>query len=216
MTLPILYSFRRCPYAIRARMALNYAGVRLELREVLLKDKPRAMLIASSKATVPVLVLSDGKVIDESVDVMRWALEQQDIDHWWQEKNASDAKALVDENDFVFKPHLDHYKYADRFPARPQSHYRGEAETFLRQLEQKLEDHTYLMGNQPGFSDVAIFPFVRQFAFVDKPWFDRAPYPALQHWLQWFLDSRLFTDIMIKFPVWLDGATPQILPLNRP
>jgi len=202
--LPILYSFRRCPYAIRARMTLNYAGVRVEHREVLLGDKPQAMLEASAKATVPILKLPDGSVIDESIDVMHWALKQQDAEHWWQDKWATVTMALAKENDFTFKQQLDHYKYADRFPQYTQSHYRTEAEVFLTQLETRLMSQRYLLKDQLTFSDVAIFPFIRQFAFVDKPWFDQAPYPKLRNWLQWFLESELFTSTMQKHPPWQD------------
>jgi len=206
--LPILYTFRRCPYAIRARMTLSYAKITLEHREVLLSEKPRSMLMASAKGTVPVLVLPDGSVIDESAEIMHWALDQHDPHSWWRQEHATTALALVDENDFQFKVHLDHYKYADRFPAQPQSHYRGEAEKFLLKLEQRLDTHRYLQNDRPGFSDVAIFPFVRQFAFVDKPWFDQASYPKLQHWLQSFLDSDLFKNVMAKIPLWQEGPEP--------
>ena len=200
--LPILHSFRRCPYAIRARMTLQYAGVPVEHREVLLKDKPQAMLDASAKATVPILKLANGRVIDESIDVMLWALEQQDTDCWWQNDFAKQTFALVEENDFKFKKNLDRYKYADRYPQHPQFHYRVEAGLFLSLLEKKLASQSYLLADQLSFADVAIFPFVRQFAFVNKTWFDRAPYPKLQIWLQGFLDSILFSRAMEKFPVW--------------
>jgi len=183
-------------------MALNYAGIAVELREVLLKDKPRAMLLASAKGTVPVLLLPDGSVIDESIDVMHWALTQRDPGHWLHDYLNSDAERLVEENDLVFKKHLDHYKYADRYPQHPQLYYRDKAEKFLSQLEQRLCLHSYLLADQLTFSDVAIFPFVRQFAFVDKAWFDRAPYPKLQAWLQMFLDSDVFLSVMTKFPRW--------------
>ena len=186
-------------------MALNYAGVTLEHREVLLRDKPRAMLLASGKGTVPVLVLPDGRVIDESADVMRWALAQRDTHHWWRDSLEHESRALLEENDLVFKKHLDLYKYADRHPRHPQTYYRAAAEIFLRQLETKLVRKRYLLDDHLTFIDVAIFPFVRQFAFVDKPWFDQAPYPALQSWLQSFLDSNLFSGVMEKFPVWREG-----------
>ena len=199
---PILYSFRRCPFAIRARMTLNYAALGVELREVLLRDKPPSMLIASPKGTVPILILPDGSVIDESIEVMRWALTRSDPDHWWREDMATEINTLVEENDLVFKRHLDHYKYADRYPAHPQEFYRDEAEKFLSQLEHRLVLKRYLMDDQLTFPDVAVFPFVRQFAFVDKTWFDQAPYPKLQAWLQSFLDSELFSAVMKKFPVW--------------
>jgi glutathione S-transferase len=169
-------------------MALNYAGITVELREVLLRDKPRSMLLASAKGTVPVLVFPDGRVIDESIDVMRWALLQRDPEHWWRHDLEEETNSLVEENDHVFKKHLDRYKYADRYPEQPQSFYRGKAEAFLRKLEQRLVLTRYLLDDQLTFSDVAIFPFVRQFAFVDKAWLDTAPYPKLKAWLQSFLD----------------------------
>ena len=203
--LPILYSFRRCPYAIRARMTLAYADIPVEHREVLLRDKPTAMLKASEKGTVPILVLPGGSVIDESYAIMRWALDQRDPDQWWQDNLAAETDALVKDNDFEFKVHLDHYKYADRFPQQPASYYRQQAEKFLLNLEQKLAQNRYLLGDQMTFSDVAVFPFIRQFAFVDKAWFDQAPYPRLQAWLQSFLDAVLFTSTMRKYPLWQEG-----------
>ncbi len=186
-------------------MALNYAGVELEHREVLLKDKPRSMLKASAKGTVPVMLLPDGTVIDESVDVMRWALAQHDPDHWWSEALMAATNTLLEENDFVFKKHLDQYKYADRYPEKPQSFYRAEAEQFLKQLEQRLSQQRHLLDDRLTFADVAIFPFIRQFAFVDKTWFDQAPYPMLQSWLCSFLDSALFLNVMTKYPTWREA-----------
>ena len=188
-------------------MTLNYASVTVELREVLLRDKPDAMLRASAKGTVPVLVLPGGDVIDESVDVMRWALSQHDPDQWKRHDLEHETNSLVDENDFVFKEHLDRYKYADRFPAQPQSYYRTEAERFLIRLEQKLALNHKLVTDHLTFADVAIFPFIRQFAFVDKDWFDQAPYPGLQRWLQSFLDSELFLNAMTKAPRWREEST---------
>jgi len=210
--LPILYSFRRCPYAIRARMAINYAGVPVVLREVFLADKPPSMLAASSKGTVPVLVLPDGNVIDESVDIMHWALRQHDPDSWWRDDSDVEAQALVEENDFGFKLHLDHYKYADRFPEHPQQHYRAEAEKFLLKLEQRLQHQEFLTGDEYTFPDVAIFPFVRQFAFVDKPWFDQSAYPGLQRWLKSFLEAQIFLAVMTKLPAWKEGDVPVDFP----
>lgn len=202
---PILYSFRRCPYAIRARMALAYAGVSFELREVVLREKPPMMLAVSAKGTVPVLLLPDGRVIDESIDVMDWALDQNDPLQWRRESLADKAAVLVSENDIGFKAHLDHYKYADRFPEQSPLHYRSEAEKFLQTLEQNLGGHRFLLGDQLTFADVAIFPFVRQFAFVDKAWFDKSAYQHTRRWLQWFLDSSLFLDVMGKFSAWREG-----------
>lgn len=185
-------------------MTLDYASIAVELREVLLRDKPRSMLLASAKGTVPVLILPDGRVIDESADLMHWALAQRDSEHWWRSDLEAGTNCLVEENDFVFKKHLDLYKYADRYPQQPQSYYRSEAEKFLLQLEKKLVLSRYLMDDRLTFSDVAIFPFVRQFAFVDKAWFDSAPYPRLQAWLQSFLESDLFSGAMTKHPRWCE------------
>jgi glutathione S-transferase len=190
-------------------MALNYAAVGVELREVLLRDKPPSMLTASPKGTVPVLILPDGSVIDESIEVMHWSLGRNDPDHWWREDMATETNSLVEENDLVFKRHLDQYKYADRYPAHPQDFYRNEAEGFLRQLEHRLVLSPYLMDDQLTFPDVAVFPFVRQFAFVDKAWFDQAPYPKLQAWLQSFLDFELFSGVMTKYPVWREAMNDE-------
>jgi glutathione S-transferase len=200
--LPILYSFRRCPYAIRARMALHYAGVQVELREILLRDKPVSMLAASTKGTVPVLLLPEGTVLDESYDVMRWALEQHDPDGWWSDSFEAEINELIQENDGKFKIHLDHYKYFDRYPEQSMEYYRSQAETFLAVLEKKLTTGRYLLGDSISIADVAIFPFIRQFSFVDKDWFDDVPYPNLQSWLDNFLGSNLFLSVMDKHTVW--------------
>ena len=181
--LPVLYTFRRCPYAIRARMALAYAGIKYELREVVLRDKPPSMLELSAKGTVPVLQL-EGNVIDESLEVMDWALGLNDPDDW----KAVDLRMqseLVSQCDDEFKHWLDRYKYADRYPERSAEYYRQQGEVFLQILEAQLasaDAGAYLFGSAVRFADVAIFPFVRQFAFVDKTWFDDAPYPLLQRW----------------------------------
>jgi len=200
--LPILYSFRRCPYAIRARMALHYAGVQVELREILLRDKPASMLAASTKGTVPVLILPEGTVLDESYDVMHWAIEQYDPDGWWSDSVEAEISGLIQENDGKFKTHLDHYKYFDRYPEQSMEYYRSQAEIFLAVLEKKLTTGRYFLGNSISIADVAIFPFVRQFSFVDKDWFDGAPYPNLQSWLDNFLGSDLFLSVMGKHAVW--------------
>ncbi len=216
--LPVLYSFRRCPYAIRARMALKYAGVQVELREILLREKPTSMLAVSIKGTVPVLVLPDGSVFDESYDVMRWALGVNDSDYWWDPILASEIDGLIEQNDFSFKVHLDHYKYADRYSQDPQNpqhtmeYYRSQAEGFLDTLEARLTTSQFLLGEKISIADVGIFPFIRQFAFVDKSWFDQAPYPNLQNWLAYFLTSDLFLSVMTKYPVWQEGAAIQLFP----
>jgi glutathione S-transferase len=212
--LPVLYSFRRCPYAIRARMAILYSGLSVELREVFLADKPPSMMEASPKGTVPILLLPDDRVVEESYEVMRWALNYHDPNSWWRAELADETKSLVEENDDEFKAHLDHYKYSDRFPEQPKSHYRDQGERFLNKLELLLRHKQYLQADELTFSDVAIFPFVRQFAFVDKSWFDQSPYPYLQEWLQSFLDSQLFLSVMDKLPAWANGDKPVLFPAS--
>lgn len=196
------YSFRRCPYAMRARLALSYSQQKVQLREIILKEKPPEMLQLSSKGTVPVLQLSTGEVIDESLDIMVWALSQHDPDHWLTD-DLHTVLALIDENDFEFKAWLDKYKYADRFPEYTEEFYREQCEDFLVKLEQRLKQHTYLFSNTISLADMAIFPFIRQFAGVNKNWFEQAPYPHLQGWLDHLVNSPLFLSIMEKYPTWL-------------
>ena len=202
--LPILYSFRRCPYAIRARMAIKYSGIAVELREVVLSSKPEQMLAASPKGTVPVLILPDGSIIDESVDIIHWALSINDPENWRPENDGllQQSIDLISMNDDSFKDNLDHYKYANRYPEFPAEQYRDQAETFLQQLEILLEKNNYLFDEQTTIADIAIFPFIRQFAFVDKNWFDQSPYKNLQSWLEKMLGMELFTEIMNKYPQW--------------
>jgi glutathione S-transferase len=210
--LPILYSFRRCPYAMRARAALIASGVTVELREVELRDKPAAMLAASAKGSVPVLVLDDGKVIDESWDIMLWALRQHDPQSWSGKDgcHAQAALPLVIESDTTFKHNLDRYKYPERFPGQPQSAYRSAGEQFLQQLEQRLCATPYLLCETFTLADAALLPFVRQFAAVDAEWFATAPYPALRSWLEKFTSSELYSLVMRKFPAWQPGNEPVI------
>jgi len=212
--LPIFYSFRRCPYAMRARLALQYSGVKVELREIVLNDKPEEILSLTKEATVPVLQLPDGRVIDESWDIMLWAIRQNDPDSWLGEGESRlfDAEIMVEMNDFSFKTDLDHYKYADRYPEHPMEYYRSMGEEYLQDLEDALTGSRCLLGETLSIADIAIFPFIRQFAFVDKDWFDQAPYPKLQVWLQTFLDSNLFDSIMLKFPAWTQGDEAIIFP----
>ena len=195
-----LYSFRRCPYAMRARMALRYSGVAVDIVEVSLKAKPAEMLALSSKGTVPVLSV-DGQVIDESLAIMRWALARHDPQDWLLKDDPQGQQAiadLIDENDQVFKVHLNRYKYAERYPEQPMTFYRAEGEVFLRRLDELLEGRDYLLAQHPSLADVALMPFVRQFAHVDREWFAQTPYRRLQVWLQRFLESELFTSIMKK------------------
>ncbi|MBY8960519.1 MULTISPECIES: glutathione S-transferase [Pseudomonas] len=191
-----LYSFRRCPYAMRARMALRYSGVPVEIVEVSLKAKPAAMLAISPKGTVPVLD-AQGRVIDESLEIMRWALAQNDPDNWVLGGDSRIA-GLIEANDQAFKVHLNRYKYAERYPEQPMEVYRAEGALFLQQLDELLEGRDYLLSDHPCLADIALLPFVRQFAHVDREWFAQTPYVRLQVWLQGFLESELFTTIMKK------------------
>lgn len=202
---PILYTFRRCPYAIRARLAIAVSGVEVEMREVDLRDKPQAMLDCSPKGTVPVLQLADGSVIDESLDIMCWALAINDPYAWVSCDTAWSGAvlALIEQNDGAFKRNLDRYKYPGRYQAEPQedvpqpAHYhRGQAEIFLRELVARLRTNAYLMGERPSLPDFAIAPFVRQFANVDKAWFDTAHAGALKRWLDELTHSPLFARVM--------------------
>lgn len=197
MTLPILYSYRRCPYAMRARMALRYAGVEVETLEITLREKPAHMLAISPKGTVPVLQLSSGEVLEQSLDIMRWALSQRDNEAWLgADKELTDA--LIQENDTSFKSVLDCYKYPDRYPEHTQISYREQGEVFLTKLELLLEANSFLLSHQVSLADIAIFPFIRQFAAVDVAWFELAPYPKLRAWLHGLTASELFIDIMQK------------------
>ena len=211
--LPVLYSFRRCPYAMRARLALYASGVTVELREVVLRNKPASMLAASPKASVPVLVLPDGSVIDESWDIMLWALHQHDPDGWLGEKDAYvvTGTPLLNENDTTFKFNLDRYKYPDRYPEHDQHHYRTQGEMFLQVLENRLLATPCLLGETLSIADVALFPFIRQFADVDKNWFAQTPYPSLQRWLKSFINSASFDAVMKKYQPWQPGDTPTIM-----
>lgn len=200
MPLAILYSYRRCPYAMRARMALSYAQIPLEIREVSLKQKPAHLLQVSPKGTVPVLVLPDASVIDQSLDIMQWALRMSDIDGWLS-ANAEHTMQLIADNDGAFKQSLDRYKYAIRFPEHPAAFYRSQGEVFLRRLETLLSQNKYLLADTATLADIAIFPFIRQFAAVDADWFETCHYNRLRAWLQCLVTSDLFTNVMVKYPL---------------
>lgn len=199
-TKPILYSFRRCPYAIRARLALLVSETDCELREVKLSAKPEALLAASAKGTVPVLVLPSGEVLDESLDIMRWALGRSDPQGW----RARDDRSLLAENDGPFKHHLDRYKYPDRYGVEPMDH-RIAGLSMLEAIELRLEAGPYLHGDRCSLTDAAILPFVRQFATVDRPWFDAQALPRTRRWLDAFVTSALFGAAMERFDPWRPG-----------
>jgi glutathione S-transferase len=206
--LPILYSFRRCPYAMRARMAIAVSGVSVELREVVLRDKPSELIEASAKATVPVLVLPNGVVIDESLDIMRWALGQNDPDGWL----AGDAQDLIVQNDGPFKAALDRYKYPHRYELANGDAHGDEGITILAQLNTRLSETPFLSGEMRGITDLAIFPFIRQFAETDRAWFDTQPLPHLHRWLSKLLSSELFASIMHRYPQWKSGDVATVFP----
>ena len=203
---PILYSFRRCPYAIRARMALKYAYISCELREVVLSNKPHALTNISKKGTVPVLELIDGRIIDESLDVMLWALQQADPDNWLN-GDMQNTRLLIEKNDNEFNLYLDRYKYFQRYPKETQLSYRENAEEFVGLLETNLREHDGigLVTNRASLADVAIFPFIRQFAHVDWEWFSNSQYKNLISWLLRFEESELFLSVMGKHQPWQEN-----------
>ena len=198
MAEPILYSFRRCPYAMRARLALHVSAVSIEHREIILRNKPAHMLEISPKGTVPVLLLQDGSVLEESLDVMRWALEQNDPEGWLKGTDS----ALIAQNDGPFKHHLDRYKYAARYEGADPMEHRAAAFEILQKLDQQLAAQPFLSGPKFGHSDAAIAPFIRQFANTDRTWFDAEDLPHLQQWLACFLQSERFQAIMTKHRLW--------------
>lgn len=199
--LPILYTFRRCPYAMRARMAIYAAGIKMQQIEVSLKNKPQSLIDYSPKATVPVVITPRGEVIAESRDIMLWALHQADPDNWLLQNDVlkqEQMMQLVDNCDIEFKPLLDRYKYFERYPNHPQAEYRFQAEIFLQKLDIRLSINKFLMDDQMRFVDVAIFPFIRQFSSVDKAWFSKSPYKHLERWLDVCINTILFKAVMEK------------------
>ena len=222
--LPVLYSFRRCPYAMRARLAIAASGLRCELREVVLRSKPPELLAASPKATVPVLVLPSGKVIDQSLDIMLWALRQSDPEGWLatQHDTLAAMQTLIAENDGGFKQHLDRYKYPNRYP---QEHagddqefalaHRASAARWLMLLDTRLARHAWLTGGAASLADMAILPFVRQFAHIDAAWFAGQPWPHLRTWLMGWESGELLQRVMEKYPPWRSGQAVLVFPPER-
>lgn len=211
---PVLYSFRRCPYAMRARLALAAAGLVCELREVVLRDKPAALLRASPKGTVPVLVMPEGEVIDESLDIMLWALRRSDPQAMLAppEGSLDDMLALIGQNDHFFKARLDRYKYPVHFGLHNGLADRDVAGLWLKQINDRFDGRDWLQGRRPALADLAIAPFVRQYAHVDRDWFDDQPWPALQAWLARCLDSDGFAAIMHRYSPWAPGKAPVLFP----
>ena len=207
MNRPILYSFRRCPYAMRARLALLASGTSCEIREVKLSDKPEELLAASPKGTVPVMVLPDGKVVEESLDIMYWALERSDPEGWLERAD----EALIAANDGPFKHALDRYKYPNRYDVDPLPH-RAAGLEWLRTLDARLASQAQLSGDKMGLSDAAIMPFVRQFAATDREWFEAQDMPHLIRWLDEHLASARFKACMLRLKPWQQGDAPRTFP----
>ncbi|TBR38244.1 glutathione S-transferase [Marinomonas agarivorans] len=212
--LPILYSFRRCPYAMRARYTLMLLNIPVTLREVELKNKPSALLELGGRTTVPQLIDIDGQRYEESMDIIRWAVGQAalqehasilDLNSFYPVEKKVHIEAWLFQNDLRFKPWLDRYKYADRYPEKTATYYRTQAERFLRRLERKLATSTYLMGETLTLADVIVFPFIRQFRGVDQNWFEGSHYACVKRWLNDLLDSKTFIKVMHKYPTWKEG-----------
>lgn len=205
---PILYSLRRCPYAIRARMAILLARQTVLLRDISIKRIPAEMLEVSTKSQVPVLVFTDGSVIEESLDIMIWALQQNDPDNLLcadQQDGLSAAVALITHNDNEFIANLEKYKVTARHHDPAKRYYRQQCEQFIVNLEQRLNEHQFLLGDRSSLADYAILPFIRQFSHVERHWYLQASYPNLRHWLNVHLQTPLFSKVMSKYPQWLDN-----------
>ena len=205
---PILYGFRNCPYCIRVHMALKYAKLKIIFRDVELNDLPAEALAISSHATVPSLLISENEYLDESWDIVKWAAQQNDPDNWLGENHEylNDAEMLVETNDYSFKEDLDHYKSADSHPEYPMEYYRQRGEEFLEELNDMLEKNHFLLAPHVTIADIAVFPFIREFAMVDKDWFDKAPYQKLQRWLDFILDTEWFREAIKKHETWQPGS----------
>lgn len=206
--LPVLYSFRRCPYAMRARLALAASGQACELREVVLKNKPQGLLQASPKGTVPVLVLPSGQVLEQSLDIMRWALGQRDPAGWLtpSQGNLEEMLALIGECDGPFKQALDRCKYPTRYLGTDLEAERAIAWRWLDTLNRRLHSQPYLFGTHASLADMAIAPFVRQFAGINPDWWAEQPWQPLQSWLAQWLSGPLLASVMHKLPAWVDGT----------
>ena len=203
--LPILYSFRRCPYAMRARMAIHISSQKCEIREVLLRDKPPSMLEYSSKGTVPVLVLQSGEVIDESLDVIDWALNLNDPDNWQRSKDNEKTKELIKINDGEFKHHLDRYKYSKRYDNEDPEFHRKKCLSFIEKVNSELQNSKYIFDDAISYIDISLLPFIRQFRIADNEWFDELPFENVKSWLSNFLNSELLKFIMYKYDLWNEG-----------
>ncbi len=214
---PILYSFRRCPYAMRARMALFISNITCELREVKLSNKPSEMLSLSSNGTVPVLLLEDGSVIDESLDIMFWALEKNDTNSLFRDYmiNEAENKKFLNMIDIDFKYALDRYKYPNRYDNVDPIMYREICHNILIGINDKINENNYIYGKYLSFIDIATLPFIRQFRIADPSWFDNEmPQTKIKNWLTNFLNLPIFRQIMTKYPEWVNEKEQFFFPNN--
>ena len=204
---PILYSFRRCPYAIRARLAIYSAGIQVELREVLLREKAPKFLETSESKTVPCLQTKD-TILDESLEIMIWALNINDPENWLEESESS--LNLIRTCDGPFKKALDRTKYPNRYPDEDTQENRMRASEFLNLLESELKP--CLFGEKLSLADIAILPFIRQFAHIDFDWFLSQPWPKVAIWLENFKTSEIFNSVMKKYPKWEENDPVTLFP----
>ncbi len=203
--LPILYSLRRCPYAMRGRMGIALSQQKVLLREIVTKDKPSELLASSPKGTVPVLVLPNGQIIEQSIEVMNWALQQNDPQDLLRSNNptlSEQVQQLIKTNDDDFIGHLEKYRASVRYRNIDVEQRRHACEVFISELESKLAQHEYLFGDTPSLADFAVMPFVSQFVRVEKKWFVQSEYQNVGHWLRAHLDSKLYTQVMKQYPLW--------------
>ena len=209
---PILYTFRRCPYAMRARMGLAYGNIHYLHREILLRRRPEALYDISSKGTVPVLMLQDGSVLDESIDIMRWVLKHRDYDKWYSDRK-SEQDYIIKMNDIDFKKKLDKYKYHVRYPEFTFQQYRDDISEYLSSYDNTLSSQKYMVGDHLRFVDIALMPFIRQCAHVDLAWFNNQ-FTYLSKWLADLKKSELFERIMQKYDVWDEDSEGVLVKWN--
>ena len=211
MELSILYSFRRCPYAMRARLALQRADIKSELREVVLRDRPEHMMEISPKGTVPVMLLQDGTLLEESLDIMNYAAEKIDS-MCWKKENIQNFDEMISKLDGEFKHNLDRYKYPNRYDDVDSIQHRDANIPFLQMINDLLASNEFLSGEEMGILDCAIFPFIRQFANHDRDWFDNLPLQRLLEWLDDCLSSEEFKIVMKKYKQWTPDQDVVIWP----
>lgn len=218
-SLPMLYSLRNCPYAMRARMAVYVSGQAVQLRDIVLSDKPVHMHQVSPKGTVPVLVLSNGEVLEQSLEIMMWAFEQSDPNNYLMSDSPNtraEMLSLVDLFDTEFKLRLEKYRSAKRYHNESVLEHRLACEQYLKMLELKLSQHAYLMSHSPSLADLAILPFIRQLARVERQWYLQSPYPNIRKWLDDYLQSRMFSKVMTKYPLWLTEKSLIVFSADKP